>query len=328
MGEVLQACRAVDETYDVIPEIAQQLFPGDSGALCIFSSPQNVLETVAAWGQPELSESVFTKDDCWALRRGKAHSVADAESAHICGHLPCSPPYGYVCVPMIAEGEVLGMLHLQWSKPDKSQTKEGWEALVESKRRLCLTVTEQFALALANLKLRETLRIQSIRDPLTGLYNRRHMEDSLEREARRADRKEKPLGVIMLDVDHFKQFNDTFGHDAGDHLLRDLGKLLLNQVRREDIPCRYGGEEFILILPESNLRNTRRRAEQIRELVKTQMRAPGDDPKLKEVTVSLGVAVYPDNGVTPGAVIVAADGALYEAKHNGRDRVEAAQAKK
>jgi diguanylate cyclase (GGDEF)-like protein len=178
---------------------------------------------------------------------------------------------------------------------------------------------------LSNLKMRESLRSLSIRDPLTGLFNRRHMEEFLVRELRRAERMGTPVGIIMLDIDHFKRFNDTFGHDAGDALLRDFGHYLLHGARGGDIACRYGGEEFTLILPGASLEDTHRRAEQFCDGVRTRHFA-GSGPKTTPITVSLGVAVFPDHGGTGDLVLKAADAALYLAKYQGRDRVIAATA--
>src|SRR6266403_2187503 len=148
------------------------------------------------------------------------------------------------------------------------ETKEVIRPLSDSKRQLATAVAEQVGLALANLKLRETLRLLSVRDPLTGLFNRRFMQESLERELRRAARSSRPLGGILLDIDHFKQFNDSYSHEAGDIVLRELGGFLQSQIRGEDIACRVGGEEFLLILPDTSLDVTRQRAEKLREASK------------------------------------------------------------
>jgi diguanylate cyclase (GGDEF)-like protein len=211
---------------------------------------------------------------------------------------------------MMAHGEAVGLLSVSATRGPLS----------EHKRRLALTVAEHIALALANLKLRESLRRQSIRDPLTGLFNRRYMEESLERETRRAVRGHHPVGIIMLDLDHFKQFNDANGHEAGDTLLREVGAILQRSIRAEDIACRYGGEEFILILPEASLPDAAQRADHIRNAVRAVQPIHRRQP-LAQVTASLGVAIYPDHGATGEAVLRAADAALYQAKARGRDRV-------
>jgi diguanylate cyclase (GGDEF)-like protein len=186
--------------------------------------------------------------------------------------------------------------------------------------RLAVTVAEQFALALANLRLRETLRGQSIRDPLTGLFNRRYMEETLDRELSRAARERRPLSVILLDIDRFKHFNDTFGHEAGDTVLASLGALLRGASRAGDVACRYGGEEFVLILPAASLADAQRRAEEIREAIRG-LRVTHNGRPLEAVRCSMGVAAFPEHGEVGGALLRAADAALYRAKREGRDQV-------
>lgn len=174
------------------------------------------------------------------------------------------------------------------------------------------------------LKSRALLLEQSVRDHLTGLFNRRYMEETLERELLRATRKQLLLGIIMLDVDDLKHFNDTWGHAAGDEALRKLGSLLLSQVRGEDIACRYGGDEFILILPDASSQVTLQRAEQITKLARWAY-LQLDGQNLSAVTLSIGVAVFPEHGETSTAILKAADAALYLAKHAGRNRVSMAE---
>lgn len=202
---------------------------------------------------------------------------------------------------------------------DRTEAPNGVQA-GDLDEQMAKTLAEQAALALANLKLREVLRTQSVRDPLTNLYNRRYMEESLERELSRAVRKNSRLSLMLIDVDHFKQFNDMFGHDAGDVVLRSLGSLLQTQLRREDIVCRYGGEEFIVILPDASLDSARQRGEQLREATKelvTEFRGQA----LGRITLSIGVATFPQNGTTGAVLVEAADAALYQAKKEGRDRI-------
>ena len=191
-------------------------------------------------------------DDCWALRRGRPHLVEHGRHGLVCKHVGALADTACVCVPMLAQGELLGLLHMTIGEQGRS---------LEARHRFVTTVAEHIALAIANLKLRETLRNQSIRDALTGLFNRRYMEESLEREMRRAARGRHPVGIIMLDLDHFKRFNDTYGHEAGDDLLRRVGSTLQRSIRAEDIACRYGGEEFTLIMPEASLLDASHRAE-------------------------------------------------------------------
>ena len=181
-------------------------------------------------------------------------------------------------------------------------------------------ITERKQAQTALLKSQALLREQSVRDYLTGLFNRRYMEETLERELLRSARKQLSLGIIMLDVDKFKRFNDTWGHAAGDEILRELGSLLLRQVRGEDIACRYGGDEFVLILPDAAREVTRERAELICDYA-ARFHLQFDGQSLAAVTLSLGVAVFPEHGTTSTGLLRAVDAALYRAKHEGRGRV-------
>jgi diguanylate cyclase (GGDEF)-like protein len=213
---------------------------------------------------------------------------------------------------MMAHGAALGVLHLLLASSDP----ERWDA----RQHLGLRVGEHLGLALAKLKLQENLQHLSVRDPLTGLFNRRYMEESLARELRRAERQGKLLGIIMVDIDHFKRFNDTLGHDAGDALLRELGAFLQRGIRAGDIACRYGGEEFTIVLQDASQETTRQRAEEIREAAK-QLRVHHGQRVLDSVTLSLGVATFPQNGTSRDILMQSADIALYRAKQEGRDRV-------
>lgn len=311
MGDILRACFTTEEAYGVIVRVAQQIFPAKVGALYVIGTSRNVVESAAVWGDPELAETSFSPPECWALRRGRTHWVENAHSGMICKHVHHPSPDGYMCIPMMAQSEALGVLHLM--QPDNVK-------MTESKQRLAITMSEHIAMALSNLRLHETLRSQSIRDPLTGLFNRRFMEESLELEIRRAARNQRPLGMIMIDLDHFKYFNDNFGHEAGDLLLKELGTLLRTNIRGEDIACRYGGEEFTLILPEGNSVVTRQRADFYKDAIQN-LDVHFRGMPLGRITASMGVAVFPDHGRTAQALIEAADKALYRSKAAGRDRV-------
>ena len=217
---------------------------------------------------------------------------------------------------MMAQGETIGSLHVRVA--DESADP------ASAREQLAVTVAEHIGLALANLRLQKTLRDQAIRDPLTGLFNRRYMEEMLERELLRANRRGSPVGIIMMDIDHFKQFNDRFGHEAGDTLLSLLGNFLRARVRGEDVVCRYGGDEISLILPDSSLDNTEARAEELLEGIRS-LRIEHRRRPLGPVTVSIGVAEFPEHGNSVDDVLRASDLALYQAKAEGRDRVTAAQ---
>jgi diguanylate cyclase (GGDEF)-like protein/PAS domain S-box-containing protein len=315
MADMLRACLTTDEAYTVIVRVAQQIFPVRAGALYVIAPSRNLVEAVAVWGDPSLVERVFHPDECWALRRGRVHWVENSSVGLLCKHLSQPVPEGYLCVPMMAQSEALGVLYL---------TQPANAGLTEARQRLAVAMAEHIAMALSNLRLHETLRSQSIRDPLTGLFNRRFMEESLALELRRAVRNQRPLGVIMLDLDQFKRFNDAHGHDAGDTLLRELSTLVQTNIRGEDIACRYGGEEFTLILPEGSAEVTQQRAEALREAIKRLDVLHRGQP-LGRVTASLGVAVFPGHGRTGEALLQAADAALYLSKDAGGDRVTTAK---
>jgi diguanylate cyclase (GGDEF)-like protein len=189
--------------------------------------------------------------------------------------------------------------------------------------RQASAVGERISLALANLRLRDVLRSQSIRDPLTGLFNRRYMEESLEREVRRAVRNDECVTLLMLDIDRFKQFNDTFGHQAGDTLLRALGDFLSQRTRGQDVACRYGGEEFVLILAGATADDGCKRAEFLRAELK-QLTVQHARQVLGRITLSIGISAFPGHGATAEELLRAADQALYRAKAEGRDRVAVA----
>lgn len=320
MVAVLQSCLTTDEAYAVITLFVRRLFPGDVGALCIVKPGQPFVEVVLVWGGALSNERIFAPDDCWALRRGNVHMVKDPETGMGCSHLRAVPQAGYLCVPMVAQGETLGLLILANGDHELTYAEEQRSRRMEHKRRMAVALSEQVALALSNLMLRDTLRQQVVRDPLTGLFNRLYMEETLNREVRRASRHGTTLGLLMIDLDHFKEVNDTAGHEAGDTMLREVGALLRTQIRGEDVACRYGGEEFVLILPGANLIASRERADHIRDALK-QMRVRHRGLLLRPVTASIGIAGFPDHGTAPDVLMRIADHALYQAKQSGRDQV-------
>lgn len=319
MGSRLQSCNKAEEAYIEISSVAEQLFPKWSGELCITSPSRTAVETVAHWGRTPDGERVFAPDDCWALRRGQPQSFRRGEKASSCRHVDLKDVTESLCVPFMAQGEALGIVSLQ-RIAGRDQQESAPRFSGESERRLAAVLAEQVALALGNLRLRESLRNQSICDPLTGLFNRRYMEESLEREFSRAIRNKSAVAIIMMDLDHFKRFNDTFGHQAGDALLRAFGDLLKRSTRGQDIACRYGGEEFAIVLSDANVDGAHRRAEILRGQVK-QLGVEYAGQLLGTVSISIGVALYPDHGTTIGDVLRASDQALYCAKREGRDRV-------
>lgn len=319
MTSWLQTCHSETDTYQVLGDICKQLFPTDSGHLYMLDQEFGTFEPVMSWGRPQPEDGAFSVHDCWCVCNGTSFLVPHPGEAPLCGHLAGSPQHGYVCAPIDTSDRRPGVVHLRFGEPEPGYSEPDIRHALELKRMSLTRITEHYAVLLSNLRLRETLRREAIRDPLTELYNRRYMEESLQREVRRARRNHSSIGIVMLDIDHFKRLNDTYGHKIGDVALQTLAHLLQSHVRGGDIACRYGGEEFLLILPEADQPATRARAEQLVQEVRN-LRLAYHDEAL-QLTASCGVAVFADQNDDMKAVIEQADLALYQAKKRGRNQV-------
>jgi diguanylate cyclase (GGDEF)-like protein/PAS domain S-box-containing protein len=313
MNAMLLSCTVKEEAYKVISLMAGDVFHKHSGAVAIMPSHGPYLETVARWGGEALMQPTFNMHDCWAIHRGQPHDVVSGAEGLLCSHFVRQPAEGSFCLPLTVQGETLGLL-----------TLTGIGAAAESARRnerqLAESVGEALKLSLSNLQLREKLREQATHDALTGLPNTRYLDETLARESHRAARARSPLSVAMLDLDQFKQLNDALGHRAGDAFLRRVGTLLRGTLRKSDIAVRYGGEEFLIVLPDSSIVDALARVAQICERVRG-ITIPDAEPGLGPITVSAGVAGAEAHGITVQELIRAADHALYSAKQAGRDRV-------
>jgi len=313
MNDLLPSCMTQAEAYRVISLTAVDLFPGHSGCLAILPARDQPLEVAARWGtEVSMMESSFSLEDCWALRRGQVHQVVDLRTGLLCRHFIHPPQAGYLCLPLTVQGETLGVLSLVENASRKGRYPIGLQQLV-------MTVGETIKLSLSNLKLRDELRQQAIHDPLTGLFNRRYLDETLPRELHMAQRRNAPLSVVMLDLDGFKQFNDSFGHGPGDALLREFGRVLHEHLRKSDISCRFGGDEFVLVLPDSSIADTQERVEQIRKFLEGLPIHYGEQV-FGLITLSAGIAQTPEHGTSASELLRAADEALYAAKQAGRNR--------
>jgi diguanylate cyclase (GGDEF)-like protein len=324
MGSLLECSGTVKEAAAVVAASLEKLFPEAlSGGLYVFKSSRNLIEEVIRWGKAGISEAEFKPDACWSLRRGQPHWSKHPGSGITCQHLARSSTTQCLCLPMVAQGNAIGILYLEFESAEQPGCGPGIESQRDSYQRLAVSAGSQIALSLASQQLREGLREQSIRDPLTRLFNRRFMEESLERELQLAARKKQALAVLFLDLDHFKRFNDTFGHDAGDTVLQALADLLRNHFRATDVCCRYGGEEFVIILPESSSQDAASRAEELRLQVKN-LQLHYKKEALGTLTLSVGVAAYPEHAKTADELLSITDRCLYESKSRGRDIVTVA----
>ena len=312
---MLQSCNNSEDVLDISRQSWATMMPESAGSIYLVRASRDHAEIAVSWGQHRApSNALPGPEDCWAMRRHQPYILYDLHNSVKCAHIEM-PPAGLrtdtACIPLSAQGESMGWVYISAEAgklPDESLLKSS---------------AEQLSLALANLRLKEKLKQQSIRDPLTHLFNRRYLEESFERELARCKRRNLPLSLLMIDLDHFKKFNDTHGHPGGDALLSDFGRLLRSLCRREDIPCRYGGEEFVMLLPECDIDCAKTRAITINQAT-AELQVKHQNLDLARVTASIGVATFPDHGLDINELIKAADAALYRAKALGRNRTELA----
>lgn len=304
MMNMLQNCTAVSETYSVIARFCRQVFPEANGAF-YYRKDNKRFKLVQKWGMLSNSNNEIKVEDCWGLRREKLYAFNSSSLGPVCSHLGRVLPGSSVCVPIAIDKEISAMLHLE--------TAEGMFELTDDQHQLAITLSEQISLALSNVQLKEKLHEQAIRDSLTGLYNRYYMEEALVKELSRAHRSGKNIGLIMLDFDRFKELNTVYGHPKADEVLRDFGILLNASIRGSDIACRYGGDEFLIIMPETTLETLTSRSDQLRNKVKE---LSNTNILLKDfpMTVSIGIAVFPTHGNNPAELLKSADDALMVAK--------------
>lgn len=312
LSEWLQACKTLDELFEMIRAVMSNVFGSSSGSLHVYSNSRDVLDGACAWNGAPLPREI-QPDSCWGLRRGRPYEYGANAIDFPCAHVGDREVYAYVCFPILAHGETIGLLHLA---RDPAAAAEDFA----HERRLAQLCAEQISLAIANVRLRDQLRDQSIRDPLTGLYNRRHFTEVLRSRIAAAQRSGGSLALVSLDVDHFKKFNDNHGHDAGDMVLRAVAASLERIADGDELPCRLGGEEFVLLLPGADAAAAAKRAETLRRAVE-RIAVRYGEKTLPHVTISLGVAAFPEHGDHPQALMKSADDMLYEAKARGRNQV-------
>lgn len=325
MGDAFQLANSEKEIVDIALSFGQKIFPADSGFIYLKEENESFLHLAGSWNSKHHFPELVELDDCWAIRKGTPYFVVNPDSELLCPHLKHSDEVKnpVACLPLNSGGETLGLL-VVFCCQDEQPGGSNLEEEIEYKKQKLVTFSQRVAMALANVRLQEHLKELSIRDPLTGLYNRRYLEETLEREFIRARRARQPVSIIMLDIDHFKKFNDTYGHEAGDYVLQAIAGTIKKAVRAEDIICRFGGEEFTIILPGLELDRAVKRAELILDMVRhLELKFAGS--LLSHLTVSAGVASFPEHGQKWSEVLQAADLALLKAKSEGRNRVIAAE---
>jgi diguanylate cyclase (GGDEF)-like protein len=317
LSQLLQTATDSSEAIAIFERLTPVVLPGASGALYLISPSRDDLELRSSFGPHESTHPQQTAPtDCWALRQGHSYLVSDVDRKLVCEHLGgrrgLRDPH--VCLPLVTQGEALGLIHASFAP--ESLAEVPLERRAEELEAIATTI----ALALANLSLRERLKSQSVRDGLTGLYNRRFLEESLPREIERCRRRNQPLTIVMADLDHFKKLNDTWGHEAGDLAIQSFAEAARRHFRSEDLLCRYGGEEFCFVLPECSVEDARNRAEALLAAQRETMVRFGRD-SIGPVTTSIGLASFPAQATDGGALVRLADAALYRAKLEGRNRL-------
>jgi len=315
MGEMLQACQTEKEIFSVAASTSMELFPEVSGRIYLSGDGGSQFLAIE-WGAVALMQSMDDSVSCRAIRCGKPHYHGKLQTDPLCDHCHQDGSVASLCVPLLIEGTIGGVIKLVAGSAFDSDKDR-----LSRSESLLLTVAENVGLSVTNLRLRQRLHEQSIRDSLTGLYNRRYLDDLLERELARAQRNGCRLGVLMLDIDRFKEVNDIHGHQVGDAVLREIGKLLNNSIRRGDFACRYGGEEFVLIVPDAETESLVDLAELIRNRVEQGIAGILAIDGLDQITLSAGIALSAQQDTDVQVLLKDADTALYRAKMSGRNRV-------
>ena len=318
-GNLLIGCTDLAEALQISEQMLSLLLPQCAGTIYPLMDGEGLAEATHLWGiHAGETDGQASAAECWSMQRKKLHLGQSHDPGSLCAHVHALPDgrgsFISACIPLVVQGDALGWIYL--STP-------GGGAF--PKLQVAVAAADQLALALANLKLRQSLRDLSVRDPLTGLFNRRYLAESLGREMARSKRRGLPLAVMAFDLDRFKDFNDTYGHPAGDAVLVAFGRLLQTHSRSEDIACRLGGEEFVLILPEMDIGVALRRAGELMAVL-AGLDVMHEGTLLPKLTTSIGVAVFPEHAAAPDALLAQADQALYQAKAEGRNRIMVATA--
>ncbi|MHC5741150.1 MAG: sensor domain-containing diguanylate cyclase [Nostoc sp.] len=308
MADTLYSCESEDEVYQVVALTCSKLFPNMSGSIYIIANSKNYVQINSIWGGERSSKEIFSLSDCWALRRGKLNLLSPRNSGLICSHLIEPVSGAHLCLPLFGQGELVGILHiyaLEEISPEDQQTTE--------------IIARTLGIALNNLSIKKRLTHDSLRDGMTQLFNQSYMQTITEQRLAEAERSGQPLSIIFLDIDNFKSYNSRYGHVTANIVLQGLAKLLLKSIRSFDIACRWGGEEFVIVMPNMTLETLRKRVEQLRLDVE-QMQLRDGDQILQSITASFGIAVS-EPGITVKDFLNRANQAMLEAKRTGKNRV-------
>ncbi|MEH2129576.1 MAG: diguanylate cyclase [Nostoc sp.] len=308
MADMLYSCESEDEVYQVVALTCSKLFPKMSGCICIIANSKNYVQMNSIWGDEKTSKEIFSQSECWALRRGKLNLLSPLKSGLICSHFIQPVSGAHLCIPLLGQGEVVGILHIY----DLVQISPEEQEITE-------IIARTLAIALNNLSIKQRLTHDSLRDGMTQLFNQSYMQNITEQRLAEADRSGEPLGVIFLDIDNFKYYNSRYGHLTANIVLKGLAKLLLKSIRSFDIACRWGGEEFVIVMPNMTMEALRKRVEELRLDVE-RMQLKDGDQILESITASFGIAVS-EPGMTVKDLLNQANQAMLDAKRRGKNRV-------
>lgn len=310
-GTLLTLSKSIADIEQVLGKFAQMLLYHDAGVISIIRSSRNIAEIKIKWGLDSFFATPhYPLDACWALRKGYVHPQGPYDKLIRCDHDEVEQS-NIICIPLVSQGETLGVMHIS-----RESTMDEFD---DNDRKIATSLAEQVALSVANLQLRENLRDQAIKDSLTGLYNRRYFSETIEKEIARAQKMKMPLALLILDIDHFKKLNDSFGHDAGDAALREFGILLNDIVTAENIACRIGGEEFVLMLTDTDEQQAIEFSHHLLANIR-QLKIINNGTSIGQITASIGVALSPKDSTQADVLVSLADKALYQAKNNGRNQ--------
>ncbi|WP_192890784.1 diguanylate cyclase [Vibrio bathopelagicus] len=312
LANMLAACNNMVEAQQIVSDILPRILGKVNGSVSLMRASRNQLITQLDWGEAWPGSASFAPEECWSLRKGRAHQSNDDFHSLTCGHMHEMDNNQTLCIPLTAHGNTIGIMHLYFGVGDIKI-----DPITE---QLAFSVSEHLGLALANLSLQEKLRSQALSDPLTGLFNRRFFEQKLEEHSMNSATSEQPLSLLMLDLDHFKRFNDNFGHDAGDFVLKEISALLKQSVSEDEIACRLGGEELAILLPHYSMGQATEFGQTLCDAVRS-MHLEHKGLSLGQLGVSIGVATYPKPASDTESLVKMADNALYMAKDMGRSRV-------
>ncbi|MFS0518010.1 diguanylate cyclase [Nostoc sp. UIC 10607] len=309
MADMLYSCESEDEMYQVVALTCSKLFPKMSGSIYITANSKNYVQMNSFWGGQRSSKEIFSLSDCWALRRGKLNLLSPHNNSGLmCSHLIQPLSGTHLCVPLFGQGEVVGILHI-----------DTLEEISPEAQQITEIIARTLGIALNNLSIKQRLTHDSLRDGMTQLFNQSYMQSITEQRLAEAERLGQPLSVIFLDIDNFKSYNSRYGHVTANIVLQGLAKLLLKSIRSFDIPCRWGGEEFVIVMPNMTLETLRKRVEQLRIDIE-QMQLKDGDRILESITASFGIAVS-EPGITVKDFLDRANQAMLEAKRTGKNRV-------